>query len=54
MLRVSGRTSIIKELSNQEIAVDIEASIRLDVCAMAVQVFIGDEYERQSIFCFLL
>ena len=49
VLRASGGTSILKELSNEEIAVDIEDSIRLNVCAMAVQVFIGGEYERQSI-----
>jgi putative autoinducer-2 (AI-2) aldolase len=49
VLRVSGGTSILKELSNEEIAVDIEESIRLNVCAMAVQVFIGGEFERQSI-----
>ena len=40
---------MLKELSNEEIAVDIEDSIRLNVCAMAVQVFIGGEYEKQSI-----
>ncbi len=49
VLRVSGGTSILKELSNEEIAVDIEDAIRLNVCAMAVQVFIGGEFERQSI-----
>jgi 3-hydroxy-5-phosphonooxypentane-2,4-dione thiolase len=49
VLRVSGGTSILKELSNEAIAVDIEDAIRLNVCAMAVQVFIGGEYERQSI-----
>ncbi|HVN95207.1 MAG TPA: 3-hydroxy-5-phosphonooxypentane-2,4-dione thiolase [Syntrophorhabdaceae bacterium] len=49
VLRVSGGASILKELSNEEIAVDIEESIRLNVCAMAVQVFVGGEYERQSI-----
>ncbi len=49
VLRVSGGTSILKELSNEEIAVDIEDSIRLNVCAMAVQVFIGGEYEKESI-----
>jgi len=49
VLRVSGGTSILSELSNEQIAVDIEESIRLNVCAMAVQVFIGGEYERQSI-----
>ena len=49
VLRVSGGTSILKELSNEEITVDIEESIRLNVCAMAVQVFIGGEHEKQSI-----
>jgi len=49
VLRVSGGTSILSELSNEEIAVDIEESIRLNVCAMAVQVFIGGEHEKQSI-----
>lgn len=49
VLRVSGGTSILKELSNEEIAVDIEDAMRLNVCAMAVQVFIGGEYEKESI-----
>jgi putative autoinducer-2 (AI-2) aldolase len=49
VLRASGGPSILKELSNEEIAVDIEDSIRLNVSAMAVQVFIGGEYEKQSI-----
>jgi 3-hydroxy-5-phosphonooxypentane-2,4-dione thiolase len=49
VLRVSGGTSILKELSNEAIAVDIEDSIRLNACAMAVQVFIGGEYEKQSV-----
>jgi putative autoinducer-2 (AI-2) aldolase len=49
VLRVSGGTSILKELSDEDLAVDIEESIRLNVCAMAVQVFIGGEHERESI-----
>jgi putative autoinducer-2 (AI-2) aldolase len=49
VLRVTGGSSILKELSNEAIAVDIEDSLRLNVCAMAVQVFVGGEYERQSI-----
>lgn len=49
VLRVSGGTSILKELSNEAIAVDIEDAIRLNVCAMAVQVFVGGEYEKESI-----
>ena len=49
VVRASGGASIVKELSNEGIAVDIEDSIRLNVCAMAVQVFIGGEYEKESI-----
>jgi putative autoinducer-2 (AI-2) aldolase len=49
VLRASGGPSILNEISNEEIAVDIEDSIRLNVCAMAVQVFIGGEYEKQSV-----
>ncbi len=49
VLRASGGPSILKELSNEEIAVDIQDSVRLNVSAMAVQVFIGGEYEKQSI-----
>jgi putative autoinducer-2 (AI-2) aldolase len=49
VIRSSGGSSILKELSNEDIAVDIEDAIRLNICAMAVQVFIGGEYEKQSI-----
>ena len=49
VLRVSGGTSMLSELSNEDIAVDIEESIRLNACAMAVQVFIGGEHEKASI-----
>jgi putative autoinducer-2 (AI-2) aldolase len=49
VLRASGGPSILKELSNEEIAVDIEDAIRLNVAALAVQVFVGGEYETKSI-----
>ena len=49
VMRASGGTSMLKELSNEEIAVDIEDSIRMNISAMAVQVFIGGEHEKQSI-----
>jgi putative autoinducer-2 (AI-2) aldolase len=49
VLRSSGGPSILKELSNEEIAVDIEDAIRLNVAAMAVQVFIGGEQETKSV-----
>jgi len=49
VLRASGGPSILKELSNEEIAVDIEDAIRLNASALAVQVFVGGEFETQSI-----
>ena len=49
VLRASGGPSILKELSNEQIAVDIEDCVRLNVNAMAVQVFVGGEFETQSI-----
>jgi len=49
VLRASGGPSILKELSNEHIALDVEEAIRLNAAAMAVQVFVGGEYETQSI-----
>jgi putative autoinducer-2 (AI-2) aldolase len=49
VLRATGGPSILKELSNEQIAVDLEDACRLNVAALAVQVFIGGEYESQSV-----
>lgn len=49
VLRASGGPSILKELSNEQLAVDIEDAIRLNASALAVQVFIGGEFETQSV-----
>lgn len=49
VLRASGGPSILRELSDEQIAVSIEEAVRLNVAAMAVQVFIGSEHETQSI-----
>jgi putative autoinducer-2 (AI-2) aldolase len=49
VLRASGGPSILKELSNEHIAVDMEDAVRLNVAAVAVQIFIGGEFETQSI-----
>ncbi len=49
VLRATGGPSILKELSNEQIAIDIEDACRLNVAALAVQVFIGGEYESQSV-----
>ncbi len=49
VLRVTGGASILKELSNEDLAVDIEDAVRLNVCAMAVQVYVGSEHEHQTL-----
>ena len=49
LLRASGGNSILAELSNETVAVAIEDALRLNVCAMAAQVYIGSEHEHQSI-----
>ena len=49
VMRASGGPSILKELSNEQIAIDIDDAIRLNVSALAVQVFIGGEFETQTV-----
>lgn len=49
VMRASGGPSILKELSDEQIAIDIEDAARLNVAALAVQVFIGGDHETQSI-----
>jgi putative autoinducer-2 (AI-2) aldolase len=49
VLRASGGPSILKELSDERIAVDIEDAVRLGVSAVAVQVFVGGQHETQSV-----
>ena len=49
VLRASAGESILTELSNELIAVDIEDAIRLNAAALAAQVYIGGEYEHKSI-----
>lgn len=50
VLRVSGGNSIVgKELSNEEIITSIEDAIRLNVSAVAFSIYIGTEYEHQTL-----
>lgn len=49
VLRASGGPSILKELSNERIAMAMDDAARIDASAVAVQVFVGGEYETQSI-----
>lgn len=49
VLRASGGPSILKELSNEEVAMAMDDAVRLDASAVAVQVFIGGENETKSV-----
>jgi putative autoinducer-2 (AI-2) aldolase len=49
VLRCSAGNSILTELSNELIGVEIDDAIRLGASAMAAQVYIGAEYEHKSI-----
>jgi len=48
-LRASGGPSILKELSDEQIAMDIEDAIRLNAAGIGIQVFIGGEHETRSV-----
>jgi len=49
VLRASGGPSILKELSDEQIAVSMEDAVRINASAVAVQVFVGGEFETQSV-----
>lgn len=49
VLRASGGPSVLKDLSDEEIAVSIEDAARINASALAVQVFIGGEHETRSV-----
>lgn len=49
VLRVSGGQSILKELSNEIITTSIEDAIRINASAITCSVYIGGEYEKESI-----
>jgi len=49
VLRVSGGTSILSELSNEDITSSIKDCIRLNVAGMALSIFVGGQYEKQTL-----
>ncbi|MEK6599730.1 MAG: 3-hydroxy-5-phosphonooxypentane-2,4-dione thiolase [Deltaproteobacteria bacterium] len=50
ILRVSGGTSIVgKDLANECLTTSIKEAIRLNVSAVGLSVFIGSDYERQTL-----
>jgi len=49
VVRASGGPSILKELSDERVAMDMADAVRIDAAAVAVQVFIGGVHETQSV-----
>src|SRR2546430_5672604 len=49
VLRASGGPSILKELSDEQIAMDMEDAVRLNAAGVGIQVFVGGEHETRSI-----
>lgn len=50
ILRVSGGTSVVgKDLANEEITTSIQEILRLNAAAVGVSVFVGTDYERQTL-----
>ena len=50
VLRVSGGTSIVgKSLANEGITTSIEEAVRLNAAAVALSIFVGTEYENQTL-----
>src|SRR4030042_183737 len=50
ILRVSGGASMVgKDLANEGITTSMEEAIRLNVAAVGISVFVGTEYEKESL-----
>ena len=49
VLRASGGTSILKELSDEGVTTSMEEAVRLNASAVAVSIFVGGEKERQTL-----
>ncbi len=49
VLRVSGGTSILGELSNEGLTVDMEDALRVNASAVTLSVFVGEEGERETL-----
>ena len=50
ILRVSGATSVVgKDLANEVITTSVEEMIRLNVAAVGISIFVGSDYEKQTL-----
>jgi len=50
ILRVSGGTSMVgKDLANEGLITSMEEAIRLNVAAVGISIFVGSDYEKESL-----
>ncbi len=49
VLRVSGGTSILGELSNEGITTSIKEALRLNAAAVALSIFVGSAHEKETL-----
>jgi len=49
VLRVSGGTSILTELSNEAITTNIQEALRLNAAAVGMSIFVGSSNEKQTL-----
>ena len=50
ILRVSGGTSMVgKDLANEGLTTSMEEAIRLNVAAVGISIFVGSDYEKESL-----
>ena len=49
VLRVSGGTSILGDLSNEGITTDMREAVRLNASGVALSIFVGSEHEKETL-----
>jgi len=50
ILRVSGATSVVgKDLANEVLTTSVEEMVRLNVAAVGLSIFVGSDYERETL-----
>jgi putative autoinducer-2 (AI-2) aldolase len=50
VLRASGGANVLREdMSDEEIAMDMEDAVRLNACGVGIQVYIGGEFETRNV-----
>lgn len=49
ILRVSGGSSVLSDLSNEEVTTSMEEILRLNASAVGISVFLGSDHEKQTV-----